>query len=103
MKPIAMIALLSAACAGRHAVPVVVFVCEHGAAKSVVAAAHFNRLAISRGLDVRAIARGVEPQAELAPSAVNGLRAEGMTLPIDIPTKLSAEDVEHATRVVAFC
>ncbi len=25
--------------------PVVVFVCEHGAAKSIVAAAHFNRLA----------------------------------------------------------
>ena len=33
----------------------VVFVCEHGAAKSVVAAAHFNRMARERGLAVRAI------------------------------------------------
>ena len=32
----------------------VVFVCLHGAAKSVIAASLFDRLAQSRGLDVRA-------------------------------------------------
>ncbi|MGH9334858.1 MAG: hypothetical protein ACRD21_14045, partial [Vicinamibacteria bacterium] len=39
----------------------VVFVCEHGAAKSVIAAAHFNRLAKERELPFRAISRGTVP------------------------------------------
>ncbi len=30
---------------------VAVFVCEHGAAKSIVAAAHFNRIAREKGND----------------------------------------------------
>src|SRR5499426_1387660 len=41
--------------------PRVLFVCLHGAAKSVVGAAHFRRLAAARGLDIDAVAPGVEP------------------------------------------
>jgi protein-tyrosine-phosphatase len=85
------------------AVITIVFVCEHGAAKSVVAAAEFNCLAEERHLPDRAIARGTEPQAEIAPSAANGLRADGLPVPPDPPQKLTADDVAHATRVVAFC
>ena len=33
----------------------VLFICEHGSAKSVVAAAHFNQIAADRGLPYRAI------------------------------------------------
>ena len=47
----------------------VLFVCEHGSAKSTVAAAHFDRLAAERGLAARAISRGTSPDAELAPAA----------------------------------
>src|SRR5215813_9354941 len=36
----------------------VVFVCEHGAAKSVIATAYFNKLAAERGLAYRATFRG---------------------------------------------
>ena len=39
----------------------VLFVCEHGAAKSVIAAAYFNQLASEKNLDVRAIERGTNP------------------------------------------
>jgi protein-tyrosine-phosphatase len=53
----------------------VVFVCEHGSAKSVVAAANFNRLAGERGLGLRAVSRGTDPDAEIAPNAEAGLRA----------------------------
>ena len=53
----------------------VLFVCLHGAAKSVVAAAHFRRLAATRGLDVEAVAAGVEPDAGLTPAAITGLGA----------------------------
>src|SRR5262245_44043426 len=47
--------------------PRVLFVCLHGAAKSVVAAAHFRRVAAARGLAVDAAAAGTEPDPELAP------------------------------------
>src|SRR5215207_1472346 len=44
--------------------PRVLFVCLHGAAKSVVGAAHFRRLAAARGLDIDAVAAGTEPDDE---------------------------------------
>src|SRR5258706_16004324 len=52
--------------------PVVVFVCEHGSAKSVLAAAHFNALAKRRGLRVRAISRGTNPDQAIAAPVAEG-------------------------------
>jgi protein-tyrosine-phosphatase len=77
------------------------FVCEHGSAKSVVAAAHFDRMAAERGLDLRAISRGTSPDAEIHPAAVHGLGVDRLT-PVDRPRRLSSSDLEGAVRVVAF-
>ena len=60
--------------------PAVVFVCEHGAAKSLIATAYFNKLAAERGLAARATFRGVAPQDELSVRAVAGLKADGMAM-----------------------
>ena len=60
--------------------PTVVFVCEHGAAKSVIATAYFNKIAAERGLHARAVYRGVNPQDALSVSALKGLRDDGLTL-----------------------
>ena len=38
--------------------PSVIFVCGHGAAKSVIATAYFNKLSAERGLPYRATFRG---------------------------------------------
>jgi hypothetical protein len=43
----------------------VVFVCEHGSAKSVIAAAELSRMAKERGLDLSILARGTNPDAEV--------------------------------------
>jgi len=80
----------------------VVFVCEHGAAKSVVATAYFNKLAGERGLDVRAIARGADPQDQPSVSAVQGLRADGLAPSGDPPRPLSADELRRSAHVVAF-
>jgi arsenate reductase (thioredoxin) len=80
----------------------VVFVCEHGAAKSVVATAYFNKLAGERGLDVHAIARGADPQDQPSVSAVQGLRSDGLAPGGDLPRPLSADELKRSTRVVAF-
>jgi protein-tyrosine-phosphatase len=82
---------------------VVVFVCEHGAAKSIVAAAYFNKLARERNLRYRAIARGTAPQEQISVSAAKGLEAEGLTATEQKPMGLTKEDISGAVRVVAFC
>ena len=81
----------------------VVFLCEHGAAKSVIAAAYFNKLAAERHLNYYAVARGTDPQAELSESAVAGLRKDGISFPEDKPRQVSDHEVRNASRVVAFC
>ena len=82
--------------------PAVVFVCEHGAAKSVVATAYFNKLAAERGLPFRATFRGTDPQAELSQSTLKGLRDDGIEIPIGKPAVISQEDVAKATHVFAI-
>jgi arsenate reductase len=81
----------------------VVFLCEHGAAKSVIAAAYFNKLAAERHLPFHAIARGTTPQEDLSKSAVEGLKQDGLTVPQSKPQLLSPADTKKAVRVVAFC
>ncbi len=80
----------------------VVFVCEHGAAKSVIATAYFNKLAAERGLPYRAMFRGTDPQSELSVNVVDGLRADGVAIPAGKPTALTDGDLEHATQVFAI-
>jgi arsenate reductase (thioredoxin) len=82
--------------------PAVVFVCEHGAAKSVVATAYFNKLAAERGLPFRATFRGTDPQAELSQSTLKGLRDDEIEIPTGKPAVISQEDVAQATHVFAI-
>jgi protein-tyrosine-phosphatase len=79
----------------------VLFVCEHGAAKSVVAAAHFNQMARRRGVNAFAASRGVVPDPELHPAARAGLEAEALSGDVT-PTALLEDNVRMATRIVTF-
>jgi protein-tyrosine-phosphatase len=83
--------------------PKVVFVCEHGAAKSIIAAAYFNKLADEDNLGLTAIARGTHPDAELSSKTIAGLREEGLTPTESIPTRLDRTDLEYAHHIVSFC
>jgi protein-tyrosine-phosphatase len=80
----------------------VLFVCLHGAAKSVVGAAHFRRLAAARGLAIDAGAAGTEPDPALAPGAVKGLAGDGLTAAPTRPRPVTLYDLDSATRVVSF-
>jgi len=83
--------------------PVVVFVCEHGAAKSILAAAYFNQQARENHLELSAIARGIQPDLELSLRTVSGLLEDGLTPTESVPTKLTREESASARRVVSFC
>jgi arsenate reductase len=83
--------------------PTIVFVCEHGAAKSIIAAAYFNRFAQERNLRLRAIARGTQPDSALSAITVAGLQEDGLTPNESIPQKLSPEEMEGAEQIITFC
>ena len=82
--------------------PNVIFVCEHGAAKSVIATAYFNALAAERGLPYRAAFRGTSPQDDLSTRAVSGLRADGIRIPDGRPSAIASDDVARATHIFAI-
>jgi arsenate reductase len=80
----------------------IVFVCEHGSAKSVIAATHFNDLAQKNGLPYRAVARGVHPDKEIPLYVKNGLAGEGLTIHDQQPIRFSEEEARGAERVVTL-
>jgi arsenate reductase len=80
----------------------VVFVCQHGNVKSLMAASYFDRLAKERGLAFRAAARGVDPEAGVPPKIAQALGAEGFDVRSFESTQLSDADLGGATRVVAI-
>jgi arsenate reductase len=80
----------------------ILFVCEHGAAKSIIAAAYFNKLAHERGLNLQAIARGTEPDDQVSPATIKGLAQDGLTSTEPIPQKLLPADISSAQHVIAF-
>ena len=86
-----------------HEEPVILFVCEHGAAKSIIAAAHFNRLAEEVGLQIKALARGTKPDLEISEQTIRGLSKDGLALTESAPQKLSPEDTQTAQYLVSFC
>lgn len=83
--------------------PLIIFVCEHGAAKSILSAALFNKLAEERQLNLRAVARGTNPDPEISPKVVRGLQADGLAPSESAPKKISKADLAGARRVITFC
>lgn len=82
--------------------PTVLFVCEHGAAKSVIAAAYFDKLAEEKRLPHRAAFRGVHPDAVLNPVAKRGLEQDGVDTSGWKPILVTQKDVEETSRVVTL-
>jgi arsenate reductase (thioredoxin) len=82
--------------------PIVLFVCEHGSAKSTIAAAHFNNIARERNLTARAISRGTDPDETYPPNVTAGLGRDGLHAEESRPKKLSDADFATAGHVVVF-
>ena len=80
----------------------VLFVCQHGAAKSVIAARHFAHLARERGLTVDAVAAGVEPDAVIPPHVIAGLRGDGVDDHDAPPQAVTRDLLDKARIVVSF-
>ena len=81
----------------------VLFVCEHGSAKSLMAASFFDRLAAEQNVAYRAIARGTTPEETVPPGVAADLKKDGFELAFFKPQILTRQDVDQAVAIVAFC
>ena len=82
--------------------PTVVFVCLHGSAKSLIAAEHFSRLAVQRGVAVQAISAGTEPDPEIPPKVIEGLLQDGIDVRGRRPRPVAVGELAQAWRVISF-
>jgi arsenate reductase (thioredoxin) len=104
LAPIVALLALScgmAAAAEDTAAKQIVFVCEHGNVKSLMAASYFNQLAEQQHLPFHATSRGAAPDSTTVPTPiVAGLRADGVDVSAFHPVKLGQSDLADAAHVV---
>ena len=80
----------------------ILFLCPHSAAKSVIAAAYSQRLALRYGMDLSIDFAGTEPDEVLSPSVVARLLAEGIDVSHQVPRHVTDEDLERADWVFSM-
>jgi arsenate reductase len=110
-----VVAAVAAALVGRAALAgeanttgqpsTVVFFCEHGSAKSLVAANLFNRMAEQRGLSVRGLSRAVSARTvdSKVPLKLARIMAEdGFEVAAFRPQAVTAAEAANASRVVVI-
>jgi len=82
--------------------PTILFMCPHGAAKSVLASAYFQRLAKERGLNVHVASAGTEPDATVSPAVAAHLKGRGYSVPVARPRKVAPEEFASADVVISI-
>jgi len=82
--------------------PTLLFLCPHGAAKSVLAAAYFQRLAHQRGLAWQATCAGTEPDEAVSPMVRQVLETEGVKVPLSAPRHVTREELQTAAGIVSM-
>ena len=80
----------------------IVFLCPHGAAKSVIAAAYCQQLGDRQNVPLRATAAGTEPDAEVSPAVLELLRMEGIDVADQRPRRVTHEELVAAARIILY-
>jgi arsenate reductase len=81
---------------------IILFVCEHGAARSTIAAAYFNKIAKEQGLNYVAVFKGTDPDTVLTPGTAKGLVKDSFDISGWTPKLVSAQDIKDAYKIVTF-
>jgi protein-tyrosine-phosphatase len=82
--------------------PTILFLCPHGAAKSIMAAAYFQRLANEQGLTVKALAAGTHPDSEISSQVAELLAKEGYDVSNTVPQLVTQDQITNASHVVSL-
>ena len=82
--------------------PTVLFVCEHGTVRSLLAKILFEDYARLVGLRMRAVSRGTHADSVVPPWMSHGLAADHIALGSWRPRTLDASDLATASYIVSF-
>jgi arsenate reductase (thioredoxin) len=80
----------------------ILFVCEHGAARSTIAAAYFNKLAKAQGLNYIAVFKGINPDSVLTLGTKRGLSKDSFDVNNWKPSLVTQNDINNAAQIVTF-
>ncbi len=80
----------------------ILFLCPHNAAKSLLAAADFGRMASARGLPFWAFWAGTDPADKPSPAVVALLRDEGIDIAGYVSRSVTTEDLTVAALVISL-
>ena len=86
----------------KASAPTVLFLCPHGAAKSVLASAYFQQIAKERGLNVRVESAGTDPDPAVAPAVATHLARKGYAVPVSRPRRVTDADLTTADVVISI-
>jgi protein-tyrosine-phosphatase len=80
----------------------VLFLCPHGAAKSVLAAVYCQQLARERGPELVVHFAGTEPDLVVAPAVVELLQSEGFEVSHYMPHRVTEQELTKADWVISM-
>ena len=80
----------------------VLFVCLHASAKSLIAAEYFNKRAAKERMPFRALSAGTEPDQSVPPHVVAGMRGDGYDVSKVVPKRLTRELAAPARVAISF-
>ncbi|MEM7346497.1 MAG: hypothetical protein AAF485_19825 [Chloroflexota bacterium] len=80
----------------------ILFLCPHGAAKSVMASAYCQHLAQQKGLNVTTQCAGTDPDAEVAPAVAALLQTEGVAITNQPPHAVTTEELAAADYIISL-
>ena len=80
----------------------VLFVCLHASAKSLIAAEYFNKRAAEQGLPFRAVSAGTDPDKSVPPHVVAGMRDDGYDVSARTPLRLTRDLAGPARIAITF-
>jgi arsenate reductase (thioredoxin) len=105
---ILVLSAVLSACMARQAdveppVTQVLFVCEHGNVKSLMAALYFNEMVRARDLPFRAVSRGTAPDSNTVPDFVKApLTSEGFDVSGFRPRAITRDDLAESEYVISI-
>jgi arsenate reductase (thioredoxin) len=81
----------------------VVFVCEHGGARSTIASLYFNKMAKENNLPYESVFRAIVPDSTISPETKKGLLADGFDSEQLVPAALTSNDITNAILISIDC
>jgi arsenate reductase len=80
----------------------IVFVCEHGGARSTIASVYFNKMARENHLLYHSIFRALTPDSTISKETKNGLSKDGFETASLVPVALTLKDVDTNVMLISL-